>query len=1265
VRLFKNTWTRAQLVANWLISGSVLPASLVILLIFLGIHWVLVFDLGGYVTWGNYLVPYTQSQYASYDSFPSGWNAYQFMGSPTTFAFTGVTNFLTSFGPLELLSTVSGPAIAAKLYAVLSTWFLGVSFLLLSRTLIKSPRSQLAATVLFVAGPFQFQLFGQGDYLLFTSQAFAFLSIYLLWLALSNRSLRWVMFPLSMISLLLTCASLQVLELGCVLYLMFAAGFFILNKRDPQNSGRASIGWTSVRLLALPVVLSPMLASLVYAPINVGPSSPLALPLTTFSSYTTNPLGIFLLCGYRAGPDPSQLADSLGYQMISAASNTAIASVWLGFVVSLVVLTWAGLLIYRDLRGYLLLGVVTIASLIGSGPHGPLGFVNTYLYLHMVGFQALNASYYWDWIVVAPLFALAFGILVERLTSREAPGSATGASASGISNGGTKNHSEVGQKPRPRRLRGEIVLLASVVAIFSISAVALPYTVNAQYGPDAIHTVSYPADYEQIPAILKNLIGPEYAGVALFNPDAAWFLFNSTHNVLNAFFAYPTVRTPGLPVYLAPPYASNFYYYWVYQQFYTNSTRYVGELLAITGVEYFIVFYGVQSASYHPYFLQFSYGKNASVLMKYQENVVPVLYAHDYAIYRDLYYSHVAASVSNLSIVAGGYSELDAMAYAGFNLTNQALLFPSDFPGIGCPQVLSRTSRVYAESANALVAVALECVALESTNPLSYLPEGASGSNSWYSSYQQAGISIVDSWPTALAMAYGGPYSLSIPIAGGGCSADCRLWLPVRFSGDGGGLVFGYAGAQWFVNTSRGWDGQNNSMVWLELPFNPAGVSGTLQITAESGRNAVGTVFLAQDSEVVGWISNFSQTDQIIITTPGDAFETPSADISGQQAVYASLPTNEALENQSLYLQATGNVPIELPIDVPGSSGGWLSLLVRALATTNFVINAPPARVFGFNTGSYNGSNLTVSWIRVPIGEAELGVNRTLMLQVTNGSTWISEVTFAPFSAYSSPVPSSPSPSFYVAASYQTPSVKAFNVAVTKVGSNGSLIRGYIGFENSTSFYDGLGDVTFRTNTTFPASAIAVQYSISPGVLLSMDGMNMAGNGTSGLSQFGAPLLSQASPPPYDELRLSFSSYGSPIHSRVNASFQIWLYFASLATNSTLTDVVSGSNWTVVGGAQGYSLSGSPSSLVLVRVPYYSSLRASGPGTALSPGLGSVDSLLWVSSNLTEISVTPSVQPGVAGAVTILLLFIPSWMLAEYLSVRLTGGTRLRDPPMK
>lgn len=1234
----------ARTLAQRAFFGTIWSQLLILLALVVAIHWRLLFDDGGYVTWGNYLLPYTSSQYAAYYFPPSVWSPFQYTGVPLLTPFASVINYVTAIGPLGFFSFLVGAASAAKIYVVVSTMFLGYAFLLLCEPLIRNYWGRLAGAVLIVAGPFQLQLYGQGDYVAFVSEAFVFLAIYFLWRAVTNPSTRWVFYPASMAALLMSISTIQIFALGFVFYVAFLVVYVMSSASGSIRTRFASLSRFSVRLLALPLLLSPLVLPLLSASIDLGPSSSYALPLSTFQYYTTNPLSIFFLFGYvGSGPAPLNF---LGYQMVSASAGPVVAVAWAISVVALVVATWAGLLILRDRRGYFLLAFAALGSLLGSGPYGPLGALNVYLYLHLVGYQALNTSYYWDWMIVVPATALGLGVLVERLQERVASDASSlpypENTHAGANDRASPRRHAISKRPDTHVPRVTAAALATLVVV----SVALPFAVGAQYGPEAIRTIDYPSDYSEIPHLLGQLIGSSYAGVALFNPDVNWFLSNSSEMVQNAFFLFPNVRTPGLPFYASPPYASNFYYYWVYKQFYTNSTRYLGQLLGAVGIEYLLVFYGTQSASFYPYFLQFSYGKNASMLLKYQYGIEQVISAKDFAIYRNLNYSKVAVSLDHLSVVAGGYSELNAMAYAGINLTNQGLIFPSDIPAGRCPQYMDRVSRIYVESMNAIYGLGVVCNAISTSNPLDSIPTGLGPSEAWSSSDRLLGGSIWDSWPTPLAVTYGGPHSLDLSLNAGGCSAGCSLWMPIRFSGDGGLLSFQWETDHWQVNTSRGWGGYNNTMVWVNLPFGPVRGSGVLQITSLSGWNAIGTLYVAPSPGLSDWVQSIAQSKSVLVISPGEVLEAPAAVAPGQASGYCPLSTGNALAGQSLCLTANGDTPLALTFTLPNQSGGWLSMLVRSIGTAHLLIGRTPDQIFGFDSGDYDDTHLSMSWLRIPVRSAQLAANNTLTVWIANGSVFLSIMTFTPFSTYPTPTPLVPGPNLTISSVYYTSNVTGFNVSVVNTNPGESLITGSFRFKNAT-WDEGLAFVEFDQTPSL-ASDLALQYDVSPGLILNINGALIGGRGESGFVQISSGFYYEQLHPPYSHFYMSVATYSNHSLSNGTASFTVQLATVKMPLESDVTDVAIGSNWSVTGGTQGYQLVGGPTPLVLVRVSYFSDLAVTPSGTALSSAYGSINTLVWNPTNRTLITVYPASLNGLNVGYLIMGATLGVWIAVEY-----------------
>jgi hypothetical protein len=1244
----------------WVDTHHAIFTVLVVAIVAVLVQWDLLFKMNGCVTWGNYNLPCTNSQYAAYVVPGAFWNSYAYMGSPITFPNTDLLSRIFVFGPIYILAQAFGPATAAKLFAVLSTIFLGITFYLLAKTLVRDYWGRLVGSIFIVAGPFQLQLFANGDYEAMVAQGFVFLSIYLLWYGLiKDPGRRWIFYPSSFAALLFSLMSIAIFALGLATYVVLAAAFIFLYQPGSFKSHISSFLKFAVRFLALPLILVPLILPAILAPpFDLGPSSSYATPLNQFTYWSAPAYKLFLGLGYNWVGGAS-MTNNMGYQMISAASSPTLAAVWLILTIMMVVIVWIVILLLRDPRGYLLLGLAILGSLFGSGTYAPLGGLNTYLYTHLTGYQILNISYVWDWVVVVPAFALSIGILIERVravrTATPPPTDSVDSTRQSTIHR-LNRMLRFGATPRSRSV---LTIIGALACCLILILTVIPYSVNAQYGPIddeqfGIQTIPYPSDYAQIPDLLSKLVGSTYAGVAVFNPSLVWFLPNSSVATENYFYYFPSVRTPGIPGYAIPPYPSSFYSYWVYDEFYSNSTRYVGELLAVAGIEYLLVFTGTEAASYLPY----SDGANVIQLLKYQSGIVPVVSSRDFSIYRNLYFSNVAASVSGISAVTGGYSELNAMAYGGLNLTNQDIVFPEDIPTGECDQYLNDVSRIYTGSVNELYELALTCASSYSSNPLSRLTPGLLATNGWVSSYSalsgSEGLQVADSWPAPIAVADGGPFSISIPVNTGSCQTSCTIWLPVRFGGDAESMLdFKWGNMDWEVDTSRGFYGSNNSMVWVQLPFGPIDGSGTLQITSYSGWNAIGTVYVASSASLQSWLLNIEQTKTILFMTPGDSIQPPTANTAvGQISDYCGAPSAYLIEGTALCLTALGTqeagyVPLTLNLTVVPGSSGWLSLLVRSLTLSKIEIGENQSQLFGFDTGDQNWSSpVSTGWIRIPVNSSELGPNGELQLQIMFGAIILSEVSFVPFATYGFPTPSVTDLGISFNSEDMTSSVSQFNISSQSVTQSESVLSGDIQFQGSM-VGEPLGNVTFH-QSTYGGNDLAVEYSISPGLEVTINGMQLGGSATSQFSQLSSELYYGPGQTQPGILTLTFSSLESSSAARTNASFSIWFEYIRLALDSNDTDVEPGSNWNVTTSAQGYQLEGGPSALVLVRVPYYSSLAISPANSVLDPALGSVDTLVWNPGASSSLQVYSKASVILEESYILCISGLIVWLVLEY-----------------
>ena len=73
-------------------------------------------------------------------------------------------------------------------------------------------------------------------------------------------------------------------------------------------------------------------------------------------------------------------------------------------------------LIFKGINLKIYFITIIFSALLGSGPHSLIRFIPIYLYEHLPGYPLLNTSYYWDWIVIAPLYSIIILIVLSKLS---------------------------------------------------------------------------------------------------------------------------------------------------------------------------------------------------------------------------------------------------------------------------------------------------------------------------------------------------------------------------------------------------------------------------------------------------------------------------------------------------------------------------------------------------------------------------------------------------------------------------------------------------------------------------------------------------------------------------------------------------------------------------------------------------------------------------------------------------------------------------------
>ena len=654
-----------------------------------------------------------QINLTQFQAFPF-WNPFQYNGIPNLSPFTNLLTFVSTYLFMAIPSVLFGMSFGAKFFVMVTILLLTLAFNLIVSTFVKSLLAKLLSSLFFISNPFTLMLYVNGDFGLFPFEALLIIGLLFLKISVSKSSFINMYTMLASVCLSFSIAFFQAFYLGYPLYIIFALIFvYDQYKRKYTNSVILLRYFKTILTVSLltALFLSPFILTIIYGNYNLSPNSTYALSSQTFNAYSVNPLSILFLKSY-----PPNIA----WTSVETKFGTIVFIVWQTAEVLVIFLVLASFVVFRKIL-LLIFGILDIIiSFFGSGPNGPFSIVTDFLYLHFYGYQAINASYYWNWIYLTVFLSISIAIIIDSWSALNFQRAAEAIRK--------RNHlSQI------RKYLGFIFIALVIFVLITPIASQGYYTSSG-----GISEHSIPKDFTAIDGELKSLIGSNNTGVAFFNPDGYFFFNNnSNHPVINPIIDTPIVRTAGIPGYLTPSLSSNDYFYWLYHLFYTNETHYLGQLMALMAIQYFVVVYNSNPADFYPYYMPWSIGVNASHIMKYQVGVSLVISAKDYAIYKNDNNVSSAVSANNFTIVDGNYDSLNYMAYSGFNLTKLAILFGSDINYGNIDLLLNNTNQIITMNSNLDNLIFDASNNTVEINPINYLSNTNSYYNSgWINSYR-------------------------------------------------------------------------------------------------------------------------------------------------------------------------------------------------------------------------------------------------------------------------------------------------------------------------------------------------------------------------------------------------------------------------------------------------------------------------------------------------------------------------------------------------
>jgi hypothetical protein len=531
------------------------------------------------------------------------------------------------------------------------------------------------STLFFVYNPFSLELFANGDFYYFIFESFFLIALVCLTFYFKSRAKKHEIFVLSLFFLTLSASFNDVFYIGIFEYFLFGVILlYFFRWTNFIDFLRSSIKFSLMMILLIPISL-PILLGIFYGPIPLNPSSPLALPVST---YINNGIGVFNTIIMKSYPP------NVSWSSLSAYSSI-LSAMWSVLLVILILFAFLIGFFYKNMKAILFALLSIGSALFASGSKGPFASILIWAYSHIYGFQLLNYPYIITWLLSTIFYSLLFAIDIELFSTLK------------------PNKDKIFQIKFSRNLLNSVRNpLKLIFIILIVVVISIPIAGQGFYGENGIHSVEIPSSYNELTTKLKELDQNSYFGVALFNPSSYLFFNNSTSNRFNNPVIYDSpVRTPAIPGYITQPLPSYNFFNWAYYEFYSNSTKYFPEIMASVGYKYFVDLFNTNSADFYPlYMTHLTMNVNASKILSHQFGISKISMTRAYSIYQYDSNFSLVNKVSKYSLFAGNYNLLTISAKYGLNLLKIVPLFTPDTLRLNISSLLNNTSSIVEFNSN-------------------------------------------------------------------------------------------------------------------------------------------------------------------------------------------------------------------------------------------------------------------------------------------------------------------------------------------------------------------------------------------------------------------------------------------------------------------------------------------------------------------------------------------------------------------------------------
>ena len=1174
--------------------GPILPIFILSSCVFLVYSKYLFFQYG-YPGFGNFFIPA--------DKAALGWNIFwgphAYDGIVGTTPMSGAINLVVYNVPIFLLSSVFNIYFAGRLYLVLGTIFFDISFYYLSGAFTRNTAIRLASSLFYLFNPINYMILGTGDVPSLIYLGFAIISYRLL--ANSFHEPHKILnkfFLLSVAFLVISIASYQVFFLGIFVYIFLIVYYSISNS--------INFGQFIKNVIAIPasfLLIAILILPEIY-PLFVGGLAGTYIFSPGLGNYISNSsslLNVLTLKGYP--PNFTWVTiSSFGYPLFT---NTWTILEFL-FMIALLVFPIFG----KNKKFLIFSFAVVLGSLLGSGALSPIAQFNEYLYLHLPGYEAINASYFWDWIVLSLFYSILLILMLQTLF---------------------KNFKKIEHLSVEKHYFTKRNAIPKLLVVFSVLILIVPPVVSqSYYDIGSLQNTwgkSTPAYIPSLQVEVTKLVNGTDAGVAIFNPDMNLYIGNKSSNFVNPLMLDPASRTAELGYYGSPNVPSERYFLYAYRLFYQNETEDLGALMALAGIQYFVYMKNVSSYSYNGTFIPWTQGVNVEKQMSYQKHVIQLVNNPDYTIYKNLDFLGTVDRMNNLTLLTGGLPELATILSDGFNLSSYNIISPQDLSTFGNVFFENYTSNIFLSDTNSMYGIVLE--------PSNYSFD--MGSFNLYSSPSYG-------WASSDTIPPNGPiladtmnpfiisYSKSTVQVPSSVikSGNNSLWMEVYMNDQRSygehGIYVNSTSFSYYINTSS-FDGLTNSFIWLKVPFT-INNSNPISITSIGRINALKGIFVTPTGYVSKSMANLQKSIlfheiKVFIDTPG-YYLASSNNISKMQNFDYTIAGGGGSPLGGVYLtNATGN-PNGISLKVPPNSNSVLIQLYAAASSILDVKIGNKSTIFGIDTHHNSPLNATkTGYVELPVNGAN---SSNLTLSPQSGTLYLKSIIWLPNSLSTPPL-------VKTTAMIQTLNYSSYsshpqyilyqNLSATKTGDTIHL-HGSIDAVNTTPgetllSYNLANQFNYTSNHEY-------SFSVSSGLLIDVNSFFMAGSTNNNSKiEVSNRLIGVYDVASRVGMYLTIISMG--LSSEISGEF-----YLNVTTNisTPLSSFYSGNNSIyerISLGQTGYSINNnnnSGHSIVNDRLPFYSLMTVNGQQTKYLSGLYGLNTIFILNQNTEKVVVSVS-----------------------------------------